>query len=124
MVLDAPEPTLDLGDASLPGALPGAAPGEPPEWLEVRPYNPEKRREDVRARVTFFLLWVLCAVVGAVLISVWVAWITSPTPEKQLSDLKDLASILINPLVVLLGTAIGFYFGAQRREGGGGPGFR
>ena len=82
------------------------------------PYDPERARDEVRTRVTFFLLWVLTGVVAATLLSLWILWLRGAEVAAQTSSLKDLAAIILNPIVALLGTAIGFYFGTQRLRRG------
>lgn len=122
----APEPSspapsipapLDLG-VSRSVEAPPADRAAPPPWLELRPHDIEKQREDVRARVTFFLLWTLAGLVVAILASLWVAWIAGSDAADLEESVKTIAGLVLNPLIALLGTVIGFYFGAQRsREG-------
>lgn len=68
------------------------------------------KREDTR-RFLAIGLAVLLGVVGILLIAL--------TADKDLSynEAKDLALAIYSPIVVLAGTALGFYFGVQQGSG-------
>jgi hypothetical protein len=84
------------------------------EWrtkqkLEV--YDPVKAREGMRGQLAGGLIVLLAFVVVASFVTVWVRGnLTEPT--------KDLLGLILGPVVTLVGSATGFYFGG--REGGGG----
>jgi len=70
-------------------------------------YDPAEHREHTRARLAGGLA-LLLAVVGILLIGLTAAKTIS------LSDAKDLAEVIFSPIVVLTGTALGFYFGVHQ----------
>lgn len=74
--------------------------------LRADPYNPAKDREDARRRLAYGLLGLLAAIVAALLGANFAGWIS-------LAETKDLAAAILSPIVVLVGTALGFYFGGQ-----------
>jgi hypothetical protein len=74
--------------------------------LRATPYDPAKDREDARRRLAYGLLGLLTAVVVALLGASFADWIS-------LAETKDLAAAILSPIVVLVGTALGFYFGGQ-----------
>jgi hypothetical protein len=73
---------------------------------KVTNYNPAEDRETARRRLAYGLLGLLWLVVGALLVADFAHWI-------ELDDAKDLATAILAPIVVLVGTALGFYFGGN-----------
>ncbi len=71
------------------------------------PYDPSEHREHTRARLAEGLA-VLLAIVAILLIALTAAKCIS------VNDAKDLASVIFSPIVVLTGTALGFYFGVHQ----------
>jgi hypothetical protein len=63
-----------------------------------------KDREKARRRLAYGLLILLSAVSLALLIANFANW-------TDLNTTKDLATAILAPIVVLVGTALGFYFG-------------
>jgi hypothetical protein len=74
--------------------------------LRASPYDPTEDREKARRLLAYALLGLLTVVVVALLCADFSGWIT-------LADTKDLAASILSPIVVLVGTALGFYFGGQ-----------
>jgi enoyl-CoA hydratase/carnithine racemase len=70
------------------------------------PYDPAEDREKARRLLAYALLALLATVVFALLGADFAGWI-------ELNDTKDLAASILSPIVVLVGTALGFYFGGQ-----------
>jgi hypothetical protein len=70
------------------------------------PYDPAEDREKARRLLAYGLLALLTTVVVALLAADFAGWI-------ELDDTKDLAASILSPIVVLVGTALGFYFGGQ-----------
>lgn len=62
----------------------------------------ENARSDI-AKLLFVLLF---------LVAIWAMGIFSYDPSSR-ESLKDLVSLLFTPIVGILGTVLGFYFGAQ-----------
>jgi hypothetical protein len=76
----------------------------PPVGLTVVPYDPSRARENVRGLVTGALLLMLFLSVLAGFFTLWCA------PDK-FDGLMKLYTIFFTPLVALVGSSIGFYFG-------------
>jgi hypothetical protein len=71
------------------------------------PYDPAEHREHTRAQLAEGLA-VLLAVVAILLI------VLTAAKAISISDAKDLAEVIFSPIVVLTGTALGFYFGVHQ----------
>src|SRR3954466_7128295 len=81
---------------------------------ELRPFNLEESRELARGRISIALLVVLFVVVATVLIGTLILVRPFDTDAVGL-----LLSGLLGPVVGLVGTVVGFYFGqesARRRR--------
>lgn len=70
-------------------------------------YDPTKHREQTRGRLAVGLA-ILLGIVGLLLI------VLTAAKALTLDDAKDLAEAIFAPIVVLTGTALGFYFGVHQ----------
>lgn len=75
--------------------------------IELQPYNPEKQRDYVRLVVTVGLLLMLMIVI------VW-ACVESASWPNHWQQTKEMLQIIVPALVGLIGSVIGFYFGASQ----------
>lgn len=66
-------------------------------------YDPAPRREETRSRIALFLLFLLAAV--SLLLVVFTG-----AGTLEIADARDIAGVVLAPLVVLTGTVFGFYF--------------
>jgi hypothetical protein len=89
--------------------------GEPIEEIDLalpdrptreRPYDPEPSRDKVRGYLAVALIVLLAAVVVAAWASIWFGLVTEP-------EVKDLLGVMLPPVVALVGSALGFYFGGK-----------
>lgn len=69
----------------------------------------ERRREDTREHVAWWLLAIFASTVAIVLGLLGASLITG-------AEAKDMLSILVPPEVSLLGAVTGFYYGSRRRS--------
>lgn len=77
--------------------------------LATRPYSLARQREDMRARVALALVGLLAFVVVAAFVTLWV--------EGGLAEgTKDLLTLILGPVVTLVGSVIGYYFGGQAQQ--------
>lgn len=77
--------------------------------LPTRPYSLARQQEDMRGRMALALIGLLAFVVAAAFVSLWV--------EGGLAEgTKDLLTLVLGPVVTLVGSVIGYYFGGQVRE--------
>lgn len=92
------------------------APDDLVENIEPKPlqppgetdYDPEPARDEARKWLAFMLVWLLC---GMVLLS----FIFLCVLEKEnFANLKALLELIFAPVIALVGTATGFYFGGGR----------
>jgi len=70
-------------------------------------FDPSEHREHTRARLAAGLAMLL-AVVGILLV------VLTACNALSLGEAKDLAAVVFSPIVVLTGTALGFYFGVYQ----------
>lgn len=96
---------MGIGAPIPPAALP---PVEPPQ--PGKSYDPTEAREKTRGRLAVGLA-ILLAIVALTLVSLVAA------NELSAEEAKDLGEIVFSPIVVLTGTALGFYFGVQQQSG-------
>lgn len=101
------EREVDLTTEEAEGALPEEAP--------VFELSPLERRERTRERLALILVLVLA---GLVIVSVIAALLAHDDPER-LGQLKDILSMILGPIVGLVGAVTGFYFGEQSRSPSG-----
>lgn len=81
-----------------------------PTTPSTEPYDPAEKREITRAQLASGLAMLL-GVLALLLIGL-TAW-----GALTVDETKDLAAEIYSPIVVLTGTALGFYFGVH--QGGG-----
>lgn len=70
------------------------------------PYDPEPNRDKVRGYLAGGLVALLVAVVVAAWVTLWVGAVTEP-------EIKDILGVILSPVVALVGSALGFYFGGK-----------
>lgn len=76
----------------------------------LRPYNPERKKESVRA-------WVTGSLLGAFILLIGVAMSVAAIGSKEHWDeTKEMLQTLLPAVTGLLGSALGFYFGAQSKK--------
>ena len=82
-------------------------------------FDPEPRREEVRAWIAQALVWLFIIEIIAAMIMFLIAGNTDPKRGFGLAfnDVKDIATLILGPTVALVGAATGFYYGG--RSGGG-----
>ncbi len=96
--------TGEAADAE--GATAGLA--KPP--TSTYAYDPAPERESIRGRLAIYLLLLL---VGVILISFIGLWVLN---KEGFENLKALLELLLAPIVALVGTVTGFYFGEKTKN--------
>jgi hypothetical protein len=92
-------PFLDLGDVDLRGAVPTGT-----------PYVPDEDRERMRGRIAMMLMALLFLLaLSLVLVAVL---LVRPFDKEAIALL---VSGIFGPIVAIVGTMVGFYFGQQSR---------
>jgi len=86
---------IEGGDVSLPE-----------KGTKEKPYDPEPNRDKVRGYLAGGLVILLVAVIVA-------AWLTFIYTNETEADIKDLLGVILPPVVALVGSALGFYFGGK-----------
>ena len=75
------------------------------------PYDPTRDRETKRGWIAMLLIALLVAIVVMSFGTLW--W--GVKDKISATDLKDFLAILIGPVVGLVGTVAGFYFGEKSK---------
>lgn len=75
-------------------------------------YNPDKDRERVRGVIARILVLLLVAVVLVAMVAAFVV----PASDE---DFREILNILIPPIVALVGSVTGFYFGQKSSSSDG-----
>ena len=70
------------------------------------PYDPAKDREQVRSQIAYLLIWLLIGAVCVLVISVF-------SKTVGIGDLDKFSAAVLTPIIGLVGTVIGFYFGKE-----------
>jgi hypothetical protein len=92
---------------------------EPKKVPNSEPFDPSQSRESVRGKIALRLVWLLIAVISMAMLIAGLATLSCTTGTKcsdELSGLKAVKTILdivVAPLVGLVGSVIGFYFGEK-----------
>lgn len=73
---------------------------------DTKPYNPEPHREVMRSTLAITLVLLLAMLIG--LASYALIWGKIP-----IADIKSFLELIFTPLVALVGSAIGFYYGGK-----------
>ncbi len=81
---------------------------EVPNRRVRRQRNPWSK-ERTRARLAFCLLGLLAALTAGILVTIS----ANVRDVELLSRIKDVLSLVVSPVVALLGMALGFYFGVK-----------
>jgi amino acid permease len=80
----------------------------------AEPFNAEKAQDITRVLITGALLAITALIVlGAFVMSAW-ALGTKGSLEDNLRTILAILNVVYSPIVALLGSVIGFYFGANR----------
>lgn len=84
--------------------------GEPTSEGDKSPtsilYDPSRDRESVRGTIALTLVITLVVMIGTILVMAW-------DIGENVSAFKDIFTMLITPLIAVVGTVTGFYFGQQ-----------
>jgi len=78
-----------------------------------KPYNFAKKQEKVRGLIAQGLIVMLAIIILLAFISLWYF-------GSSFADLEKLMTIIFGPVIALVGTAIGYYFGGKSAQNGDG----
>jgi len=90
--------TIDLGSALEDNVEP-----------KTRPYSVARTRENIRGVIALGLIALLSTVVVISLLLIWIH------PDRS-KELHELLVLVFGPLIALVGSATGFYFGSKEKE--------
>ena len=80
-------------------------------------YNPDEAMGETRQTITLWLIGLLCAIVGLSFVAVFARGAaTGFTHPEFFREFKQVLDVLVGPIITLLASAIGFYFGYKQGE--------
>ena len=99
-----------MADPNKPGDIVETDAGSPmlPQPQLGKNYDPTRDRERVRGGLAIGLLSVFSLLVMACLIMIW--------STGRRDDVAVYLNLVLNPMVALVGTTLGFYFGGQQTK--------
>lgn len=119
--LDLPEAfgqTVTAGKKAADAAVGGGAFNEAPfDAFEERSYDPDSSRDGTRQTITLWLIGLLCAIVGLTFVALFARGASTGFTDKEFfRELKQVLDVLLGPVITLLASAVGFYFGYKQGE--------
>ncbi len=110
-----PNEALDLESST---AVPAQSSDTLPSSITAQPYDQERARDKARENIAYALIAILAGSILATL--VLCAWLVGPYDADGNADrLVRVLNIVFGPIITLVGSATGFYFGAQTASRGG-----
>lgn len=91
------------GSASISTSAGGTLTVGPPIEIHTTPFDPEPRRENMRAILALLFVVAFLALIGLLVVGAALKWF-------DLATAKDVAAFALPPLTALTGTAVGFYY--------------
>lgn len=82
--------------------------------IEEKPYNPDVAHDGTREIVTLWLIGLFCTIVALAFVALFASGWSHGFNEQFFKDLKTLLDVLIGPVITLLSSAVGYYFGYQQ----------
>ena len=82
--------------------------------LREIPYNADQSRDNTRETVTLWLIGLLCSIIALAFAALYARGIHNGFDDDFFGQLKQLTDVLIGPVITLLSSAVGFYFGYQQ----------
>jgi FtsH-binding integral membrane protein len=84
---------------------------DPSDYIHSIPFNIEKQQEETRSRIAQRLITMF----GATLVTTYIfVGAAAFNPNADKAFIKDITSQVIPPQLVLLGAALGYYFGSKK----------
>jgi len=81
------------------------------------PYNQDQSRDATRQTITLWLLGLLCAIVALVFVAIFARGAsTGYGGEHFFAEMKQVLDVIVGPIITLLASAVGFYFGSKQAE--------
>lgn len=92
----------------------------PPPTLGAGQYNRDEQLDNARKRIAYSLLAILAGVIVLIVFVPLVWFLVNRNTDTELAELViQLVNIVFGPVVTLVGSATGFYFGAQAAKSAG-----
>jgi hypothetical protein len=113
----------DIQDLTSLGSISGDDSSSDGRLVE-EPFNKEKVQENIRGRIALTLVFTFVGFVGLVVLivtGVQIACVLRAScakPEYDLTPVKTIVELILTPLVGLVGTVSGFYFGEKSTRSG------
>jgi hypothetical protein len=83
--------------------------------VESKPYAPrDKAQDSTRQTITLWLIGLFCAIVVLAFAGLFTIGLKTGFDKDFFEHMKRLLDVLLGPVITLLSSAIGFYFGYQQ----------
>ena len=94
--------------------------------IDLEPYNQTKETDAARKYIAFWLIGILSGVVAIALLTCLVLIYFDTNDKDRFDHLLAVINLIFGPIIALVGSATGFYFGSQsqssKQDGGRGAG--
>lgn len=77
--------------------------------------TPDQKDQRTREIIAIWLIGLLCTLVGLTFTAFFLTY-ESMVPDKRFENLKSLLDVLLGPIITLLSSVIGFYFGSRTAQ--------
>lgn len=95
----------------------GAFSEEPFQAFVEQNYDPDSSRDSTRQTITLWLIGLLCAIVALTFVALFARGASTGFSDKEFfHELKQVLDVLVGPVITLLASAVGFYFGYKQGE--------
>jgi hypothetical protein len=82
--------------------------------VQTKPYDNLQARDRTREIVTLWLIGLLCVIVVLSFVGLFARGMYHRFDEDFFKELKQVIDVLVGPVITLLSSAVGFYFGYQQ----------
>ena len=86
---------------------------EQPRSLEKEPYNQAKATDTARKYIAYWLLAILTGVVALTMVTMAILIYFDATDKDRFDHLVGVLNIIFGPVVTLVSSATGFYYGSH-----------
>jgi hypothetical protein len=84
---------------------------------ESKHYDHERSRDGTRQIITLWLIGLLCVIVAFAFVALFARGASSGFTDRQFFlELKQVLDVLVGPVITLLASAVGFYFGSKQSQ--------
>ena len=96
-------------------AASGGSGTDPETSVQQIPYDQDVAKDATRQTITLWLIGLLCVIVGLTFVALFARGMSSGFRDAGFfGELKQVLDVLVGPIITLLASAVGFYFGYKQ----------